>query len=370
MRDSSPSRRSFLQAMVVGGAAAATGLADSFLAAPAARAAATDGIETFEGILTGVASRTAALQLGVEERLVSLDAVPRLWRLGDRPLSALAVGDSVLVRAESGVVRNLWANLNRVAGTVTDISSGQVAIATDAGARSVALAPDATYVDLSNGQAMSTPAIRVGTYLDVIGYTADDPSDITGTLVSIYNSAIDAVSNGISGPDGGIDASMLSLADNTHDTVSIDSLPNSCTYTYYGIATWFNCATGGGACGTCSTSLNNQLAWPAKSSSCACCNSSCCQCSAGCKNQVVIGCGKAVTVTSMCGGNAVCAVADCGPRQKANCTTSTSVCGHACSKCGSRSTPIVDLTKPTFTRFFNPASYGCFSASARVTVPC
>ncbi len=63
-------------------------------------------------------------------------------------------------------------------------------------------------------------------------------------------------------------------------------------------------------------------------------------------------------------------IVDCGPCMS-NCGCSTNVCGHVCDYCGlSRTHPVVDLTKPTFTVFYDPSKVMCFPAKVAVTIPC
>jgi hypothetical protein len=107
---------------------------------------------------------------------------------------------------------------------------------------------------------------------------------------------------------------------------------------------------------------------------CGCCTGSCCDCGKNCANSPgwYLPCGYAVTVTDACNGHyKVTFIADCGPCNNGGCHTCSPVtCSHTCSLCTSRATPVVDLTKPTFALFHDPAAVGCFPCDAEIVVAC
>ncbi len=98
---------------------------------------------------------------------------------------------------------------------------------------------------------------------------------------------------------------------------------------------------------------------------CGSCSRSCCDCSSGCRNQVYLSCNSQVMVKDLCTGTSrQITIVDCGPNQNQYCTAG---CGWP--DCLRYSTPIIDLTRPTFAWFHDPAQ-GCFSCEVWVTIPC
>lgn len=166
--------------------------------------------------------------------------------------------------------------------------------------------------------------------------------------------------------------SNVSTQQEPEEQVVTDSDTGITSIIYSGTATWFDCATGAGRCG-CNASSSTECAWPAMDSGCDCCSFDCCNCSKGCRGQVYLSCGNLVTVTDRSWLNCSSAtsitatIADCGPCQQGNCGgCSPVVCGRRCPDCRGHITPVVDLTKPTFTRFYDPTLRGCFSCDAIV----
>lgn len=153
------------------------------------------------------------------------------------------------------------------------------------------------------------------------------------------------------------------LVDTPEEESRVEHAPDGpySIYTYTGYASWFNCPTGAGRCGSCNTSRSDQCAWLALDT-CGSCSWSCCDCSRGCKNQIYLWCGKDVKVIDLCQSKSrTVYIADCGPNQ-------ISYCSRRCNDCKGRTSPVIDLTRPTFAYFYDPATRGCFSCKVEVTV--
>jgi hypothetical protein len=77
-------------------------------------------------------------------------------------------------------------------------------------------------------------------------------------------------------------------------------------------------------------------------------------------------CGKDVKVIDLCQNKSrIVYIADCGPCQ--NCS---GFCSRKCNDCKGYMAPVIDLTRPTFAYFYDPATRGCFSCRVEVTVLC
>lgn len=308
-----------------------------------------DGIDVLEGRLVKLTHN--ALQLDVEGRIKTFYLTDKstFWRGGETDASSFQLDDSVMVRFNKGnfVVERAWANLTRVQGWIKyDLDNGYRILATRTEKPEIDLLVDKQRTAFENVVSHSKEWVGTrlpeGTFVDVIGLKLGDTS-VLGTLV-FYQEPTSA---------GAIREPSLEKANPPSPLA---------TYTYTGTATWFDCPTGAGRCGTCSTSRSDQAAWPAMDSGCSGCTWTCCNCSKGCKNQVYLSCGHSVSVYDICGNKTrTVYIASCGPNQIALCGK---VCGYP--DCKGYATPIIDLTKPTFARFYDPAYRGCFSCKVTV----
>jgi hypothetical protein len=307
---------------------------------PTSGGMAPDTYTTFEGKVAGLLP--GHIDLSVAGRVHRLTATPSstFWRGGDVAMDAIRAGDALLISlAPDWTIGRGWANLTRVHGTVSQASgSGYVINAGDAHHHApsdvVIGVSDATRYgsgDHMSGQLHGNrPSMVPGTHVDVIGLRTG-PRIIASTLLysdprlaAVHTAAPSAAPAAQGGP------------------------------TFKGYATWFDCPNGAGRCGTCNTSKNNQAAWPALDAGCGFCGGSCCSCSAGCKNQTFLSCGSSFTLTPCGRGQTTIQVSDCGPAQNRG------LCGNTCSIPGCSGTGVVvDLTKPTFARFY-PPTQGCF----------
>jgi hypothetical protein len=143
----------------------------------------------------------------------------------------------------------------------------------------------------------------------------------------------------------------------------------NCYKTWNGYASYETCATGAGACLTCNTSSNSQAAWPFRYG----------YCSYACTSQCALKCGDPFYVwPCQSGSSTTLTMVDTGPCQTDNpdCPCSPTTCSRTCSgdPCGiDATTAVVDMTLPTFTRFYPPLTeggYGCFSVSVAVACVC
>lgn len=319
----------------------------------------TSPFTAFEGKYVGRSGNSLHLLVDKKIRLVTLGPVATFWRRENTTVDKFQIGDDVLIRLvkATGTTVRAWANLTRVRGTILSTIQGGYAIrlstkSPTSSETELIITPDTESANMLSGIKMrGVPTLPNETYVDAIGLKL--PTGIHATKVTYV-----LPGNPVSTPK---DALALSQA--------LPLLASSlcCSPTYQGHATWFDCGDGAGACETCNTSNDAQLAWPELASGCSGCTSTCCDCSSGCENQVSLSCGDYVTVDSPCNGvSQVCAIADCGPDQ-------VSLCSYGCggAPCGDDwSPPIVDLTKPTFAVFYDPSVYGCFGATAKVPSIC
>lgn len=261
----------------------------------------------------------------------------------------------VHTNSASELVRG-WANLTRFRGTISGRTGGGFVVepSTNSGGPTkpfeLRMSQFTTLLDAYTGT-QAQRGLTAGSEIDAIGLAVD--GGIAATLVSsVY--------------PGQRPAKQPQM--DPKDTVTV--LPNAfCTYTYYGMVSWYNCSNGG-RCGCGGSNASSALAWPAIDT-CSCCNfSSCCNCGAGCTHQVYIGCGHQVHVRDRCNGkHHNLYVRDCGPCMNHHCNNCNDVCNHSCTLCGGTShTPKADLTRAAFSRFRNPANHGCFRSKIKVTI--
>jgi len=357
------SRRRLLQAAVMGVSAAALGAKVGDGAA--GESSYGDEVEIVSGRLLQRGDEWLDIEQGERPRRVPLTQGTTFWKGGATGPLALTQGDDVMARLArpSVAASRVWSNLSRRQGRVTKITpSGYVLITTALHAPGVELlvqVTEATLLAAGDGSPLGLDwrIIEPDDYLDVIGESISD--GLRATLVWPTR----AKSVPTSQP------ATLEAPAATPRPVGPLAL---CTYQYRGYAGWFDCPTGTGRCRTCSTSSSAQTAWPAFDS-CGCCNPNCCDCSTGCKNQIRISCGAQVRVSDSCSGRLrTVTVVTCGPCQRANCGgCAPDLCSRPCSDCGRTDvSPVVDLTRPTFAYFYDPALRGCFPCVASYSTIC
>ncbi|MGH7862026.1 MAG: hypothetical protein ACREOS_07250 [Candidatus Dormibacteraceae bacterium] len=359
-------RRRFLQRAVMG--ALAVPLTPSLLnpLVPSEQGG-KPNIEIISGILAASSMSSVDITTNGQHRRITLATNAAIWKGGETTPASLRNGDDVMIRIvnPAGTAVRLWANLSRVRGVVVGWDKGGYVVQTGGNGTPkqnllLELSPQATFGDAANYAVTgANPSLAIGFGVDAIGEQI--PGGIRATLLYFAPGSP-------SGP-------ALPQKPRTDGTAKIQRVSNGpltmCYYSYNGYASWFDCANGAGRCTTCDTSNQYQLAWPALDT-CGCCSVTCCDCSKNCVNQVYLSCGSHVNVSDACSSNKLgCTVVSCGPCQEANCSGCTPArCGASCSDCAGYTNNIVDLTKPTFAYFYDPATRGCFSCSVNTTVTC
>jgi hypothetical protein len=313
----------------------------------AATSTAITGVDVLEGTLRSRAGTQVTISDATGAiRVVDL-ANASIWRgaYGQKP-SALQLGDDVLVRLDGGVPSSAWSNLTRVKGTVNGASGSTASVVVGQDAATVLGLDGAKWVDAS-ANAIAPRQPSAGSWIDVIGLAT---SSGTVATLATYLSPTDLADSGAVSPSVAVVAAPLA---------------NYCTYTYSGKVTWYSCS-GPRCSGGCNPGSSNGVAWPALDSGCSPCSFTCCNCSNTCLKQVHMSCGDTVNIIDACKSKSLgCVISDCGPNQNGLCATS------ACGKCKStKLAPVADLTKASFTKFYDPATYGCFEGSAKVTILC
>ena len=339
------SRRDFLKSAALGltGLALAPGVLDYMARSSLAFAGPVSGfndIRAFEGVLGSVGSGYIDLTVAGASHRLPVTSSTNYWRGGTTSLSALAIGDSVLVRlAPDYSVDFAWANLDRVVGVSAGRSADGFIVHHSPGDRgtAVSFSSNANYERWGSGTTAADANARAGepgTVIDAIGLRRSDGS-LIATTVAVYD-------------PGGAPAFT--------NTATAAGAAAAADPQYKGRVTWFNCGNGAGACGTCNTSKSNQAAWPNLGGHC--------EFSVGCLNQGQLACGSSFTLYD-CSQNAHgMVIVDCGPCQ--NCSAFPQICHSACSTCSQNPAgTICDLTKPSFSVYRNPAVYGCFTGTAK-----
>lgn len=356
------SRRRLLQALVVGAAATSVPMSmpQRALASSDDGVVLDDGVEAFEGTVLAVSDAALTILVNGVPRVVPVGPSSSYWRDGDAKPTAARSGDDAVIRlTPAGLLDAGWSNWGRVRGLVSAATSRGCVLDVGGGEQvEILYSPTTQFSSLLTGLVVSPPVLPLGSAVDVGGYK--DSATLNAALFSF-------LPYGITPPP----------ADTSEDTVTSQStaIPaaQNCIYSYTGIASYFACPTGAGRCATCDTSKGNQLAWPALDSSCNCCSPSCCNCAINCKSQVYLSCGHSVTVQDLgCSTKTkTCYIVDCGPCNNKSCHTrcQTVTCGNASSGCGtSKTTPVVDLTRPTFTTFYSLSQRLSFPCKVTVTV--
>lgn len=298
-----------------------------------------DTFTTFEGTIAGLLPGHVDLAVAGRVHRLTATRSSTFWRGGEVAMDRLRTGDALLISlAPDWTIGRGWANLARSHGTVSrPTGSGYVIEAGDlrpAGHLVVGVNDGTRYGSADHMQSgqlhRNRPSIVPGTHVDVIGLRTDH--GIVATTLLYSDPRLAAV-----------------------HTATPSAAPKAAgDPTFKGYATWFDCPDGAGRCGTCNTSKNNQAAWPALDANCGFCGSTCCNCSSGCKNQTFLSCGSSFTLGPCNRQSATIQVSDCGPTQNLG------LCGTTCNIPGCSGTGVVvDLTKPTFARFYDPTQ-GCF----------
>lgn len=345
-RASRISRRALLQRAAFG--AVAVSYAGLRVPGAWAGSGSTSGIDAFEGLLLGISSNTLVVERWGAPVNVPVTPAATLWKGGQTSIRAFQEGDECLVRLVGGTLTNAWANLTKVRGEIAQSANGSYVVVDDITKQDTLLTVDGSsdLVDALTALPTIPSNLPIGTWVDAAGLAVDG-----GIIVSNVRYVLP-------------DAEPVHFP--TAPTISgagADVVPS---FEYRNMGSWFNCPTGAGRCGTCNTSNSSQVAWPALDT-CGCCSTSCCDCAKNCMAQAYLSCGSQVVLYDPCSniGN-TCKIVDCGPCNNKSCHTrcTTVTCGHTCNECGGlETTPIVDLTKPTFAVFRNPADFGCIEVT-------
>jgi len=366
---SGTSRRRLLRSAVLGTIGAGAVIASGRLGGESGQAAASgDGeVHAFEGSLVDRGKGLLLVKLSDVAGARSVVVTPStdFWKGGRSTIGELAIGDDVLVRVSGPqqTADHVWANLVRLRGLSSGAIAGGFRLAVRHGSRfgnEIDVFTDGAalrdfFTDRPTGRPPSLPA---GSSIDVVGELT--PSGIRATMLSF------ALPGAVP---------PRRIAPPSQKVVSATGL---CTFFTMGPASFYNCPTGAGRCVTCSTARDDQTAYPALDSFCDCCDFNCCNCSKNCRNQVYTSCGHIITVVDWCNSRQrIFDIVDCGPCQRpdrpAGCgDCAPRVCNNACSDCGG-GTPtgtIVDLTRPTFTVWYDPALQMCFTCQTQISVTC
>jgi hypothetical protein len=308
-------------------------------------------IDAFEGRLIGKSRDALFVERWSSPVRVPVTPTTELWRGIDTSLGSFLEGDQVLVRTVDGLLTNAWANLVKVRGQITGQTSHGYEVTDEKMHSRVELVVDGgtKLRDAVTGSSVLLPALPVDTWVDAAGLRTDG-----GVIASNASYALP-------GSQNVVDLGKIDVTFSTDGPLV--------SFEYRQMASWFDCPNGAGRCRTCNTSNSGQLAWPALDT-CGCCSPTCCDCAKNCLAQVYLSCGSGMIVADPCNPTvqAACVVVDCGPCNNKTCHTkcTTTTCTHTCTECGvTRPTPVVDLTKPTFTIFRNPASFGCMLANVK-----
>lgn len=283
----------------------------------------------FEGTVIEGNRAGVTLLVGGATRALPLAPAAVVWRGGQVDANEILPGDRLLVRLdEASVIERAWANLTRELGAVKERQYPYLTLRRRRSEVSVLLS-----------SSLDAPP---GAFVDVIGLRTTS---------------------------GTIRASSLSLIESeTTRSLRLPELPTvPVAQTFTGVATWFDCPSASGSrgkCGTCATSESNQAAWPHTALAD---GSAPCDRTTGCRDQPVLRCGESFVLTPCNGTPVTLVVVDCGPCQNGtNCRPV--LCSRSCNfppGCSGTGV-VVDLTKPTFARFFDPAEIGCFVATVTV----
>jgi hypothetical protein len=252
-----------------------------------------------------------------------------IWRGSRVEADRIEPGDRLLVRLDEGsAVERAWVNLTRELGAVRGFQFPNLVVLRRRSEVTV-LVPE------------SFEAPAPGAIVDVIGVRT---------------------------ASGNVTASTVSLLEADPRPLSVPEVPGlPVAQSFTGVATWFDCPSPNGSkgkCGTCATSESNQAAWPHTALAD---GSAPCDRTTGCKDQPLLRCGDSFVLTPCLGMATPLVVVDCGPCQNGT-RCRPVLCYRRCDfppGCSGTGV-VVDLTKPTFARFFDPSEIGCFAATVTV----
>ncbi len=318
---------------------------------------------TFEG--TVINESLTHIRVGVNQQQRDLKITPntRLWKGSyATPVSDLHHGDKILVRTLApGVIESAWVNLVSVRGQIIQREGATYWLETRSPFQPTpSILPfnwtADTHWGTKNDRGIGQPrhTLPNGSFVQLVG--VGTPQGIFATRLTYRL------------PDDPVKISPAVAPVKKRLQIGPD-VTSYCLLTWAGNASHFSCPTGQGACGTCNSADNNQAAWPYVLDHCNADNGCTSQCALECGNQFLFypcggGTGTWLTVVSV--GPCQLTGPDC---QCGNCE----VCGDNCphDPCGnSNDAPrIVDLTTPTFARFFDP-TVGCFSCTVAIACEC
>lgn len=348
-------RRKFLQAAAIGAGGLAltrTSSPGPAFADPYLGSAGVDA-ETLSGLLVGAGNDYLDLKIVDYVRRIRISSGTTCWSQGTGSIGGFSIGSDVLLRLDpAGVASRMWFDLTRVIGSVQSHAGAVTTVLDRAGQLLQIRSTESTRFETFQGGLAVPPILATlapGSLVDVIGYLGP-AEEVVATIYAYEGADLPIVVNPptVDGPVG--DPSQV--------------------YTYKGHATWFRCSTGAGACGTCNTGVNNLVAWPQTASNCTGCTYNCGNCSKGCTNQQQLRCGSGVSIYAPCQQvTRQFTVVDVGPYLVDSAGRPSALCGRVCTKCNyQRANAIVDMTRETFARFFDPATVGCFPVDASVRV--
>lgn len=320
-------------------------------------------VDSYQGSLESIQNDLLSINVGDIVREVSLTSSTNLWN-GQWGGGAPEVGDRVLIRSVTpGVAEYAYANLGATRGVIMSGSGGSYVLQSHGMSNpglpelSLTFSKNTFWQDASSGQ--QTGPVRL---------SPGDGVWVAGLLTSegIVAAAVDYMTQ-----ESMTAASAFVPAAPQIVTVRDPANPDIayCYKTWNGYASYEDCATGAGACGTCNTGNNGQAAWPFRHGSC----------SYACTSQCSLKCGDSFYVFPCEGGTGTTLkMVDVGPcqRDNPNCPCSPTTCSRTCTgdPCGiDGTTAVIDMTLPTFTRFYPPLNkggYGCFSVSVAVACMC
>lgn len=358
-------RRDFLQLAALGLAGAVLAPSEALASLPGRQnESPANSIDVISGTLEAIGDGWIDIVQDEQVRRLLWNGNSSFWKGGEGSVNTFRKGDDVMFRvlADSGLILRGWANLGRVSGEIVRREKDGFILKLTGNRESLLRIKDgAVGKDFFTGRSIHAARtdIQEGDFIDAIGEMT--PDGLLATLFAHGNPS-----------DARTKTQPVKKGPDKVDRQGIISPLVQCKYTYTGTATWFYCSGGQGRCSTCSSSRTDQIAWPAMDDSCDCCSFECANCSKGCKNQVYLSCGQAVTITDLCGNRTkTFYIADAGPCQQANCDgCSPQVCGRVCADCLGYNTPIVDLTRQSFALWYDPAAQGCFSCEVYVIIPC
>lgn len=304
-------------------------------------------------------------------RTASTNGHTSIWKAGLWNAEPLSIGDCLLARGVTNgdrlALQSVWVDIKNFYGTVNSIGADNFVLATSNHvAFLVGISNLTTLYEQGGPYINSLGHLRPGVAARIIGF--GDPVLGTFTATSIWNVSEPVQANGADDE-----------TDPTAPTVDGTTVPPTCSYTYYGLASWFCCggvngcgsagcgSSGAGACPGC-RSDRQHIAWPnITNAGGAHCISTCGQngcasnnCSS-CPTITRLDCGTSVSLSNPCqSAQTTVFVKDCGP------------CVHCrpAFGCKGRTHVKFDLAPCAFTALGGSLDSGFVSCNATVQVPC